>query len=192
MEGIMEESKQVKRTRKFVSTALLSLLLEKNFEEISVTDICEKAMITRATFYKYFEDKYHLAQCVLIDLKEQIFDKELEKIKFRSTKELYLKLIELSYDYITLHEQNFVLFIKHSYTEKFRIMLLQTINDFVESITKKEHQNFRFQIPTELVSKFVTGGFAYTMLFMIENQTSYSKQDILKWTGEVLDAMIKD
>ena len=71
-------------------------------------------------------------------------------------------------------------------------MILQTINDFVESLTKKEHQNFRLQIPTELVSKFVTGGFAYTMLFMFENQANYSKEDILKWTGEVLDAMVKD
>ena len=52
----MKESKQVLRTRKLISQSLLSLLREQNFNDISVTDICNHAMITRATFYKYFED----------------------------------------------------------------------------------------------------------------------------------------
>lgn len=186
----MEESKQSIRTRKFISRAFVELILEKDFEEISVTDICDKAMITRATFYKYFEDKYHLAQCILLDLKEQIFDKGLEKYLYKSTKELYLKMIELCYDYITRHQQNFMLFIKHSYCDKFRIMILQTINDYIESLTKKGHQSFKIEIPTEVISKFVTGGFAYSMLFIIENKNNYSKKDILKWTDEVLSAML--
>lgn len=190
MRCFMEESKQAMRTRKLISRAFMELLVEKDFEDISVVNICDKAMVTRATFYKYFEDKYHLAQCVLIDLKEQIFDKGLQNFSYNSAKDLYLKLIELCLDYISKHQQNFVQFIKHSYTDKLRIMVLQTINDYIENLTKKEHHNFKFQIPTEVVSKFVTGGFAYSMLFIIENKNNYSKQDILKWTNEVLSALM--
>ena len=55
-----KEDLRVRRTYKLLSQALLSLLLEKSFEEIFVTDICERAMVHRTTFYKHFEDKYHL------------------------------------------------------------------------------------------------------------------------------------
>ena len=56
----MAESKRVVRTRRDISRALIDLLLEENFDSITIVDICNKALVTRATFYKYFEDKYHL------------------------------------------------------------------------------------------------------------------------------------
>ena len=188
----MKESKQSIRTKKFLVSALMDLIIKKDFEEITVTDICEKALITRATFYKYFEDKYHLAEYSLHELKEQIFEKEMQNFSYNSPKELYLKLTELCYDYIDKNQHNFVKFIKHSYSDRLRLMILSTINDYIESATKKGQHNFNFQIPTEIVSKFTTGGFAYLMLYMIENNTTFKKEEVLKWTNEVLSVMIKD
>lgn len=43
---------RIRRTYKLLSESLLDLLSENKFEDISVTDICEKAMIHRTTFYK--------------------------------------------------------------------------------------------------------------------------------------------
>ena len=188
----MTESKQSIRTKKFLTKSLMDLIIEKDFEDISVTDICEKALITRATFYKYFEDKYNLAQYLLYELEEQIFEKGLQNFSYNSPKELYLKLTELCYDYINCHQHNFFKFIKHSYGNRLRLMILSTINDYIENITKKEQHNFNFKIPVEIVSKFTTGGFAYLMLYMIENNTTFTKEEILKWTNEVLCVMLKN
>ena len=46
------------KTRLALRNALTELLEKKPFEEISVNELCETAMIRRATFYKYFSDKY--------------------------------------------------------------------------------------------------------------------------------------
>src|SRR5690349_25047649 len=51
---------RVRRTYKFLWDALISLMTERNFESITVTDICERAMVHRTTFYKHYEDKYGL------------------------------------------------------------------------------------------------------------------------------------
>lgn len=51
---------RVRRTYKFLWKALIELLMERNFEEISVTEICDRAMVHRTTFYKHYEDKYGL------------------------------------------------------------------------------------------------------------------------------------
>ena len=186
----MKESKQSIRTRKLISRAFLELMVEKSFEDITVTDICDKAMITRATFYKYFEDKFHLSQCVIVSIKEDVFDNNLQNYTFTSTKDLYLKLIELCFDYIKDHQKGFLAFIKHSYSDRLRIMIMQTIYDYIESITQQEASHFKYNIPTEIISKFVTGGFTYLMLFMIENNLKYSKEEVLKWTDEVLTSAL--
>jgi AcrR family transcriptional regulator len=51
---------RVKRTRQMLLEALLELVKEKNFQDITVQDIADKAGINRTTFYLHFMDKYDL------------------------------------------------------------------------------------------------------------------------------------
>jgi AcrR family transcriptional regulator len=56
----MDQEKQDRRTRKTrqqLRSALLSLLKEKRYEEISVQDIIERADVARSTFYIHYVDK---------------------------------------------------------------------------------------------------------------------------------------
>lgn len=187
----MEESKTKQRTRKTILQTFWTLLLEKKFEELLVNDICEKAMITRATFYKYFQDKYQLADFALSDLHKRIFDVQLEKVKFKSAKELYMKFVEICIEYIDKHRQSFQLFVKHGYTGKLRTLFLQSINDYIEASIKKRAIEFKFNTPPEITSKFITGGFVFSLFFMIENPSDYSKTELIKYARDILDAMIK-
>ena len=54
---IQEEHVSVRRTYLLLMKALLDLLAEMPFEKISLTDICRVSMVSRSTFYRYFEDK---------------------------------------------------------------------------------------------------------------------------------------
>jgi AcrR family transcriptional regulator len=51
---------RIRRTYKYLWEALIYLMVERDFESITVTDICERAMVHRTTFYKHYEDKYGL------------------------------------------------------------------------------------------------------------------------------------
>ncbi|HEY7092720.1 MAG TPA: TetR/AcrR family transcriptional regulator C-terminal domain-containing protein [Ktedonobacterales bacterium] len=53
---------RVRRTRKLLWEALLVEMSARAFEDITVTDICERAMVHRTTFYKHYEDKYALLE----------------------------------------------------------------------------------------------------------------------------------
>ena len=48
------------RTLTLLSSSLLGLLREKPYSQISVSEICERAMVRRATFYRHFADKEEL------------------------------------------------------------------------------------------------------------------------------------
>src|SRR5690349_1197604 len=56
------EDLRVRRTHKLLWEALRAELMEQPFEEITVKDICERAMVHRTTFYKHYEDKYALLE----------------------------------------------------------------------------------------------------------------------------------
>ena len=53
---------RVRRTHKLLWEALMAELSERTIEEITVSDICERAMVHRTTFYKHYEDKYALLE----------------------------------------------------------------------------------------------------------------------------------
>ena len=49
---------RVIKTQKALCTALMELLEEKRFDAVTVQELCDRAMVRRATFYKHFYDKY--------------------------------------------------------------------------------------------------------------------------------------
>ena len=49
---------RILKTHKALCETFSTLLEEKKFEEITVNELCQRAMVRRATFYKHFADKY--------------------------------------------------------------------------------------------------------------------------------------
>jgi len=49
---------RIRKTYLALHNAFIALLEEKRFEDITVGELCDRAMIRRTTFYKHFADKY--------------------------------------------------------------------------------------------------------------------------------------
>lgn len=52
--------RRVQRTRRLLHKALMSLILEKKYEDITVQEILDRADVGRSTFYLHFQDKDEL------------------------------------------------------------------------------------------------------------------------------------
>ena len=59
---------RVLKTRKALTAALYSLLCEKSMDNITVTELCERAVVRKATFYKHFGDKNELLTYMIQEL----------------------------------------------------------------------------------------------------------------------------
>lgn len=60
------------RTLKYLSQSLLELMGEKPLAQITVSEICDNAMVRRATFYRHFKGKDELLSYVLTQRREAI------------------------------------------------------------------------------------------------------------------------
>lgn len=76
--------RRVRRSQKRLFDALLELILEKDYESITVSEIAERADLARATFYLHFDDKDALLLSSLDSLAENI----TEQVKQFSQRDL--------------------------------------------------------------------------------------------------------
>jgi AcrR family transcriptional regulator len=63
---------RVRRTRKLLRDALIELIEERGFDKVTVGAVTERAMVSRAAFYRGYRDKYQLV--------EQIFDEAMAEL----------------------------------------------------------------------------------------------------------------
>src|SRR5258706_3418183 len=68
----LESNLRVRRTQKLLREALIALIEEQEFEAITVGELTERAMVSRAAFYRNYQDKY--------DLVERIFEEAMSTL----------------------------------------------------------------------------------------------------------------
>jgi len=68
MGRVRSNDPRVKRTRAMIRQSFMDLLAAKDFEDITVQDIVDRAELNRATFYNHYQDKYELLDATMADL----------------------------------------------------------------------------------------------------------------------------
>ena len=86
-----KEDLRIKKTYKALINSLIILLGHRNFGQITVNDLCEKAQISRAAFYTHFNDKYDLLRYWLKNLKPEIIKKEYTYKQLEESINIYIQ-----------------------------------------------------------------------------------------------------
>ena len=72
----VKEDLRVKRTKKALAEAFVSLLNKKPLDEITINELCDAADVRRATFYKHYNDKFDFIAAFTAALRDE-FDREI-------------------------------------------------------------------------------------------------------------------
>ena len=82
---------RVKKTYRSLISAFEKLLDEKDFDKITVNELCEQALIRRPTFYKHFNDKYDYINFFIKEKILRVFDQVEQKTGKNVSKQEYFK-----------------------------------------------------------------------------------------------------
>ena len=72
--------RRIPRTRAMLQHALISLILKKDYEEITIQDICDAANIGRSTFYAHYTGKDDLKRSGFEHLRKELVDRQREAL----------------------------------------------------------------------------------------------------------------
>lgn len=131
----------------YLSNALLELLKTKSFDDIKVTEICDKALIHKTTFYNHFEDKYELLNYVLLQIHNDI----TSSTKFEgSLIDYYLSVAKYYIKYIKNNPKLFKSIITNDDSTSILLFEKLYIKDIEEKINKQNIQ----EVPSNYAAHF--------------------------------------
>ena len=175
----MKQIERIERTKKNISLALYALLLRMPYEEITVSDICRKADISRVSFYHYYDKK----DDILIQFSDERFAEffdDFTKLESMTFQDLIVELFRF------LRKNSRQLTILR-YAKKEDILLEQFYSYgryiFSNTLTSKllKDRNNPFLVP------FLVGGlFQVIMRWLDEGMTS-SPEEIAQSIFEIVD-----
>lgn len=170
---------RIVKTRKNLYESLLYLLKEKTFEEIKVSDICEKALINRSTFYAHYNDKYELFADLVETLKSSLASELSQNINISNSKEYYLEMLRIFLDHVDSKRDIYSAIMIHNKNSVIMDMIYDTLN---EDIKKRiEHEKNRSNVPSDIIAKFYLGAVFNVGTEWLKNNNHYSKQEILDY-----------
>lgn len=141
----MKEDRRVQKTKKVITDALLELLEKKDFNELTVNDIAEKANVNRGTIYFHYEDKFDLLNKCLEE-KLQLLEKACSPINMGASEAELKKCFVGVYQFFDDNYRFFSIMLNNGGTtrfqEKFRALILKEMRRLPASRADDKNQEF--------------------------------------------------
>jgi AcrR family transcriptional regulator len=164
------------RTRRLLRDALLDLVLEKGYDQVTVQDIADRANLGRATFYLHFVDKEDLLMSSL----REIFDDLKARFDMPTAQAMSLELPLRAVPFQHAGE----------YRDVYRVILLSEqgtaavlngIRDYLaESIQERidvaRCMGGEPRVPVEVVAHYLAGGLLSMIGWWLRQETPYSAE----------------
>ena len=172
---------RVVKTKKVLYESLLELMKKKSFEEIKVSDICEKALINSSTFYSHYTDKYELFESYIENLKISL-TKELEKnTNISTSKEYYLEMLNLFLNHVSLEKEAYRAIMQQNRNSIIMDMIYNAFNEDITKKIEKEEEKIKDKIPSNFIATFYLGAVLSVGMKWLTNENKYSKKELLKY-----------
>lgn len=177
---------RIRRTYKLLTDALMSLMQEKAFEKITVIEICSRAMVHRATFYKYFEDKYQLLDYCVYEIGEGFNANEAHAEPVKSCREYFLRLVRYLLNEFETHRDMYITILKRN-SGDYLIRKIQEKITFSMCEKFKEIDDPAVSVPRDMLAYFYSGACINVLYWWLENGHDTSVEDVVKYMEKIMD-----
>lgn len=169
---------RVQRSRQWMQTALLELINEKEYEKISITDITDRAGLSRPTFYLHYSSKDEL----LMDHLDTIFDPMIEQPGSLATTKIFEGILEEIDVFQTAMQVG---------TEQ---LLLNRMYDRNLSYLKDLARRCEMEIASEvleLTAHFMAGAFVAILITWVQNDCPHPPEKMSEFVTEAIRPLLR-
>lgn len=179
---------RVRRTYKFLWDALMALMTERDFESITVTDICARAMVHRTTFYKHYEDKNGLlVQGIQAELNALFaaVDGAGNKPDERTAKADTRAWLIAVFAHVLKHQSFYRLMLIGDGFSSFSTLLRKSLAEHLER--RLRHEGKPMALPMALHAQLHAASMVSMLGWWLEHDCPYPPAEMIKHVNEHID-----
>ena len=171
---------RIQKTYKALIEALEKLLREKRFENITVNEICDQAMVRRATFYKHFGDKYELFAFMIQNIQTEFWRQVPEIDAITGSMEPYVIIMRNTLNFM---DENDALVRSATESSVYPILLNivseQIIRDVKNRFREDEKNGKKFMLSSDLMAQAYTGALMNIARWWIRHKDQATKEEVI-------------
>ena len=186
-----KEDLRVKKTKLNLYNGLVKLMEEKPFEDIKVTDICNKALVNRSTFYDHFNDKYELFESYVKYIGELCDDKINLKVSVDNLNDLYIEYIKLLLDEIESNCDLYKVIFKNNYNSVIKKSLIDIFTENIVNTLKKVYK-FKDTNTLKFGVYFYVSGAIDLIEYGFYNDLPFEKDNIINLFNQIIPKFNKE
>ena len=167
-------NKQKQQSRNWLTQSFLILMEEKPYKEISITKICEKAGLSRKTFYRNFKTKDELLNEYIKDLCIEYFH------QFKHRDDVYLNRVSKIFFSFWGEHKDFLYLL---YKQDLLYILLIQFNKLLPQIYLRYKAfllDTKDKTEIEYIAYFNAGGFFNLLVKWLENECKNSPEEMVE------------
>lgn len=173
-----KEDRRVRRTKRQLSEALLALVVEKEYETITVQEIAERADLNRATFYLHYGSKEEL----LIESLEAQFDQLVAMLEESSVEQPIWEErthLVLAFEHAAEHASLYKVIL----SERGMGYIINRIINYLADVCVQElcaslPPQQVAAVPIEVVAQHVAGSFYATLAWWLTHDMPYPAEQM--------------
>lgn len=156
---------RIEKTYMGLHNAFTELLEEKHFENITVNELCERAMIRRTTFYKHFADKYEYFVFYCKEICDSFHSQLPPDLAADNIKSYFLQTCRFLLRFFSAHQQ-LVNNIRESdlFPTLLHFLSEQIADDLLLAMRQGLCNTDSDAVSLESIAAFYSGGFLYMLL----------------------------
>ena len=173
--GKKSSHKNAARSRHLIKQAFAELLNEKDISKITVTDIVERANISRGTFYAHYLDVYDLYAAIQSNIVEAI-DEALDNLGMSNVILNPEEAIKIGLGFLDKNKGYYKLFINSSHGETLIKRIISLAEDKFSHEIKSLFPNENEAVEHIYHMYYTLGGFRNILIHWFNDQDSISTE----------------
>ncbi len=184
MENIKED-RRIRRTKKLLKQALAQLMDEKDFKDITVKDITERADLNRGTFYLHYTDTYDILNKIEDEILKNIQNMIDQNIEKTNASDSVIPALKPIAEYIMENADICRCLINNKASVDFIEKFQNLIYDNCSDIIKRRH-NVKDSKQNEFYLSFITLGIIGMVKKWLETRPMVSAEEIVVFVDQIM------
>ncbi len=166
--------RRVRRTRKLLHEALISLVLDRNYDSITIQDILDRADVGRSTFYTHFDGKDELLTSGMDELRSTLVSAAARQRGSAKRHESVVAFSRAMFEHASQYREVYHALLRTSAWPLVRQRLQEILGDIIREEAKSEIVKLRTaesEIPVDLFIHYLNASFFAVLTWWLDRRS---------------------